>query len=284
MSSAYDAITNKIIEHIEKNGTLPWVKPWVVRQPINAISGKAYRGINAVVLGMSDYRDHRWLTFKQAQDLGGNVRRGEKATSVILWKFATEEEILEGKSAAPLVRLYSVFNVEQCENLNLEELPESLDLVNVSERIGSLVSNYIDAPEIKYGGDRACYIPSADRIEMPNQVHFGTPEAFASVLAHELVHSTGSENRLQRVGVADPINFGSETYALEELIAEIGSAFVCSEIGIANNIDRTAAYVQGWLQALRNNKSMIVKAASQAQKAADYILGNPTSRLEQNQG
>ena len=275
MASIYESVTDKIIQLIEENRTLPWCKPWQVTPPASAVSGRPYRGINALILSSTSYKEHRWLTFRQALDLGGNVRKGEKATQVVLWKFDDESE-QDGKQkrSAPLVRTYSVFNVGQCENLNLAPLAENHISVEPLLSAEQLLNGYLDCPHVAHGGGVACYIPSRDRIEMPAPSSFISSERYFAVLAHELVHSSGAANRLARTGVTDPIHFGSETYALEELVAEIGAAFLSAECGVASTVEHSAAYIDGWLDALRRDKTLIIQAAGKAQRATDWILGH----------
>lgn len=273
MSSVYESVTNNLIKLIEENRALPWSKPWHVAMPANAVTGRTYRGINALLLSATTYEDHRWLTFRQAMDLGGNVRKGQKATQVVLWKFDDDRGEKQGKGSAPLVRAYSVFNVEQCQGLKVSAVdtrPAAIATTDVAE---DLICGYIDAPVIVHGGDRACYIPSFDRIEMPPIKAFVSSERYVATMAHELIHSSGAASRLARKGVTEPIYFGSECYALEELVAEIGASFLCAEIGISNTIEHSATYIDGWLNAIKRDKSLIIKAAGQAQRAADYILG-----------
>ena len=235
------------------------------------------RGINPV--GGQHHRQRQITpgdTFRQAQELGGTVSKGQRGIPVVFWKFNDQEVDAtqnQPKHTAPLMRSYTVFNVHQCEGLDLPELaprPENLD---VQAAVQNIINDYRDRPAINNTGEIACYIPSQDRIVMPPRSCFESDESWAGVFAHELVHSSGSSKRLKRNGVVEPIRFGSETYGLEELIAELGSAFLCADHSIELNIPRSAAYIQGWLNALKNDKSMIVKAACQAQKAVDYLSG-----------
>jgi len=275
VANVYETITNQIINLIEENRILPWQKPWNVAFPANAISGRPYRGINALILAATNFVDQRWLTFRQAQELGGHIRKGEKAIQITLWKFNDgSEEDDKQKRIAPLVRAYSVFNVEQCEGLGLppidakEVSPEPLAAAD------GLVAGYVGAPRIVHGGGIACYIPAADRVEMPAAQTFVSGERYFGTLAHELIHSTGAANRLARPGVTEPIYFKSDSYAIEELVAELGAAFLCAECGIDNTFEQSAAYVDNWLNALKRDITLIVKAAGKGQKAADWILGH----------
>lgn len=278
VATIYQDVTDRILTLIEEQRTLPWRKPWQLTPPANAVSRRPYRGINALILSSSNFMDHRWLTFQQARELGGNVRKGEKATQVVLWQFDDEsEEEGEAKRRAPLVRTYSVFNASQCENLKLAPLAEREITVEPTTASKQLLKSYVGGPRVTHGGDQACYVPSQDRVQMPPVCSFPSEAAYFATLAHELVHSTGAANRLNREGVTSPIYFGSASYAEEELVAEIGAAFLSAEYGIPNVVDYSAAYIDGWLHALRRDNSMIVKAAAKAQRAADLIVGRKVS-------
>ena len=279
---AYDAVTNRIIELLEK-GVVPWRQPWTHSQswPRNLVSRKPYRGINTLILACSGYPSPYWVTFRQALLLGGHVKKGEKGFPGLFWK------VLErgGKSDAgdaqieriPVLRYFTVFNaVGQCEGLEdkvpAEPKARQFQAVEAAARILDAMPR---PPEISYGGDQACYCPAQDRVHIPPPERFDPAEQFYSTLWHELIHSTGHKDRLGRPGVVDVRGFGSHEYSREELVAEIGAAFLCSQAGIANaTLENSAAYINGWLARLKEDKRLIVTAAAQAQKAADYILGH----------
>ena len=272
MRGTYQRITEQVIEAIEKGGVLPWHKPWTSKSPCNALTGRPYRGINRFVLSMSEYTDHRWLTFNQAKNASGSVKRGERGSTVMLWSDVEDEET--GKERL-VSRAFTIFNVEQCEQLKLPDakqpVQESLFGVEGAEAI---VKGYKDAPRIHVGSEIAAYYPQRDQVVMPHMRDFESPEAYYATLLHELVHSTAHPIRLNRPVFEEKVNFGSESYGAEEILAEIGAAFLCSEAGI-DNLQPCTGYVASWLlKALRNDSSYIVRAASQAQKAADYILGH----------
>ena len=278
--SNWSAITERIIEIIEAENQLPWSKPWTIAAPINAITGNSYRGINRLVLSTSGFSDPRFLTFRQARALGGTVTRGQRGIPVVFWQFNDQEDEDtkdRTKHTAPLMRCYTVFNIEQCDGLDLPEMSSRPENLDVQAAVQNILNDYRDRPTISHAGEIACYIPSEDRIVMPPRSCFENDESYVQVLAHELIHSSGSAKRLKRKGVVEMIRFGSETYGFEELIAEIGSAFLCADHSIEVNIPRSAAYVQGWLNALKNDKSMIVMAACQGQKAVDYITCQVTA-------
>lgn len=276
----YDLVTARVLEALSK-GVVPWRKPWHTKpQPANAATGKSYRGVNLLLLGLADHGDHRWLTIKQANELGGTVRRGETASLVVFWKrwepSTQDEEESTRKRSIPVLRYYHVFNVEQCESVRLEPLPER-EQPSEEQRIAAaecLVRSMPDPPTIEEKGEAAWYSPLDDRVRVPPFSVFRAVEHFYGTLFHELGHATGHQKRLARKGVMDRILFGSEEYSREELVAELTSAFCCSAVGLDNSLtDNSASYVCSWLKALEDDPKAVVLAASQAQRAADYIRG-----------
>lgn len=286
MSTVYEIITERILAEIDK-GTLPWSKPWksaLGEEPANLISKKGYRGINRFLLSCSPYARPYYLTFKQAQEAGGTVKRGEKGLPVIFWKkstYSTKEEETgeETLHNGMLLRYYTVFNVEQCEGVDTL-LPQASALpgnplppIPSAERI---VAKYKNGPVIReVPGDRAFYRPSTDSVTMPERGQFKSQAEYYSTLFHELTHSTGHADRLKRTTLLDSHFFGDQEYSREELIAEMGAAFLCGEAGIDNEaaLKNSAAYIDGWRKKLRGDSKLVVIAAAQAQKAADHILG-----------
>ena len=275
-SSVYDQITARIIEMLEK-GTIPWRKPWTSRAifPRNLLSKKTYRGINVFMLHAMGYESPFWLTFRQAMELGGNVRKGEKACPVVFWKRIDIEGREPGeKQKIPMLRYYHVFNVAQCDGI--ENLPApAIDTPSISlpAKPEEILLQMPERPEIQHGMRKAYYSLSADIVGMPDKSQFETGAAYYTTLFHELVHSTGHRTRLNRPTVTENAGFGSDPYSKEELIAEMGAAFLCGQAGIESTLENSAAYLAGWLEQLRNDKTLIIQAAAQAQKAADFILG-----------
>jgi antirestriction protein ArdC len=277
----YEQITQRITDLLEA-GTVPWRKPWKVKTawPINLVSKKQYRGINVLLLLAMNYESPFWLTFPQAHQLGGFVRKGEKACPVVFWKnlkaAAKDEsetvEPMDEKKSHFVARLYHVFNSTQCDGLkNIPTLPERLG--TITEPI-QILQNMPNHPVIKHGMRSAFYSPSEDVIGMPTLTTFLSEEEYWSALFHELTHSTGAESRLNRPSLTASAGFGSNPYCKEELIAEMGSSFLCGHAGIANaTLNNSAAYLKAWLEKLRKDKTLIVSAAAQAQAATDYILG-----------
>jgi len=271
---SYEIITERITGLLAQ-GTVPWHKPWNVQTglPRNLITKKPYRGINPFLLMTMGYESPHWLTFRQAIQLGGSVKKGEKACPVVFWK---QMEITDKKSGEvekmPLLRMYYVFNVAQCEGL--KNIPAEDTSAFVSTEAAEIVASMPQSPVIKHGMARAYYSPVNDTVGMPERKRFDTEDAYHATIFHELVHSVGHEKRLNRQSITERNGFGSDPYCKEELIAELGSAFLCGQAGIVERtIDDSAAYLQAWLKRLQEDKTLIVYAAAQAQKAADFILG-----------
>jgi antirestriction protein ArdC len=275
-ANIYEQINQRIITLLTQ-GTVPWQKPWKARTglPRNLVSQKPYRGINVFLLLAMSYESPFWLTFRQALQLGGTVRKGEKSCPVVFWKQTT----FEGKESDEpqkkrLLRFFHVFNVAQCDGLKTgTELVEQP--FNGILKPNEIVAHMPHRPEIKHGMSRAFYSPVEDCVGLPVRERFERTESYYATLFHELVHATGHESRLNRVTLTEKAGFGSNPYCKEELIAEMGAAFLCGQAEIAERtIDNSVAYLKGWLEQLRSDKTLIVQAAAQAQKAADFILGN----------
>lgn len=268
MHKAYEKIVDRLIRAME-NGIIPWRRPWV--SPMNAISKKPYRGINFLMLATAEYADPRYVTFLQAKELGGSIKQGAKGYPVVKWHFPTEEDRRKNPNARPWAKGFTVFNVEQCENLR--KLPELVSVEHDSiAEAQSIIDNWAAKPETEIGGFQASYNPMRDQVCMPEIEKFQSAEAYYDTYFHELTHSTGHVSRLNR-GLATRLN--KEQYGLEELIAEIGGAMLDAEAHIDNTslIDNNAAYLQSWLRAVKNDPGMIPKAASMAAKAVDLIMG-----------
>ncbi len=279
---AYDHITERIVSLLEQ-GTVPWHKPWKAQTglPRNFITKRPYRGVNVFLLLAMSYEAPYWLTFRQAQELGGNVRKGEKSCPVVFWKQMTlEDEESDEKRTIPLLRLYHVFNVTQCEGLrNIPETPTPAAILPAKPE--DIVEKMPKRPTIKHGRTKAFYDPSEDYVGMPDRARFDHEAEYYSTLFHELIHSTGHDSRLNRSTLTAKAGFGSNPYSKEELIAELGAAFLCGQADIVERtLDNSAAYVKSWLEQLRNDKALIVHAAAQAQKAADYILGTTFAEVQ----
>lgn len=289
----YEIITNQVVALLEA-GTVPWRKPWKGKQchPANGSSGTHYRGINPFLLEIArqlgGYRDHRWLTFRQAKAAGGSVKKGEKSSIVVFWTWFDGKEIDEktGKPKKfPCLRYYRVFNVEQTEGCDPAKLKGEADEYagtpwEAIENAEGITGNWLERSGVAlaHGGPQAFYKPAEDRVQMPERERFEIPAEYYSTAFHEFTHSTGHESRLNRLKTTA---FGSGPYAQEELVAEMGAAFLCGECGIeAQTIDNSAAYLAGWLKVLKADKRMIATAAAQAQKAVDLILGRQSEAAE----
>lgn len=280
-TTTYQIITDRVIELLER-GVIPWKMPWSTRNdsaPRNLVSGKQYRGLNLLVLNSLGFQTPYFVTFNQAQAKGGTIRKGERGFPVVFWKFLEHVDKETGeKSQVPFLRYYTVFNLTQTEGIELPTpaAPQPENVFEPIEAAQTIVSGMPDAPPVRHGQGRAFYRPAMDFVGMPSPEEFTTPEEYYSTLFHELVHATGHERRCNRKGITGVINFGSEIYAQEELVAEMGAAFLCGESGLTPAvIENQAAYIQGWLTKLKNDPKCLVQAAGQAQKAADFILKVP---------
>jgi antirestriction protein ArdC len=296
----YRNVTDIIVRGLEQ-GSRPWIKPWtttsnVALRPLRH-DGAPYRGVNVVILWIAaaerGYASSTWLTYRQAQSLGAQVRKGERGTAIVYAKMIQppEDETAATEDATrtiPLLRAYTVFNVGQVDGL-----PARYSQALASETVTTDVPDRIDRADafvaatgatIQQRGSRACYIPSADLIEMPPYGKFrDTPtstaaEAYYATLLHELVHFTSPAHRCDRkLGK----HFGDQVYAAEELVAEIGSAFLCAQLGVAlDPRPDHAAYIGSWLTLLKADKRAIFAAAAMAQKAVDWLNGIVDPPLE----
>ncbi|MCA0368170.1 MAG: ssDNA-binding domain-containing protein [Proteobacteria bacterium] len=284
-ASLYDDITNKIIGELEA-GRFPWVQPWgsaAVKAPLampqNAATGRRYSGINVLILWGAviehGFPGQSWLTFRQALSLGGNVRKGERGTTVVYAdRFTPEDEKRRAREAGedaqaiPFLKRFTVFNASQCDGL-----PEEIAVVAPPPEPGLIeprVEALIRATGIDFriGGDRAFYVPTHDYVVVPPPQAYFEPINWHRTALHELGHATGHPLRLGRDFSG---SFGTKRYAFEELIAEINAAFCCASLGIAPTV-RHADYIGSWLDVLREDNRAIVRAASQASKAADWLL------------
>jgi antirestriction protein ArdC len=273
----YENVTARILSDLE-NGAAPWVKPWSATPghnvPMNVISGKAYQGVNVILLWMAGagYAKPHYLTYKQAESLGGHVKKGEHGFQICrvvqgIAKAKTADETARGYTT---MKFFTVFNVEQCEGLPADIVhidptaPRHNDDrdATIEEFIASTGANYSES-----GGDKAFYSPSHDRVCMPTFDSFKSAASYYATAFHELGHWTGSDKRLSREFGK---RFGTRAYAAEELVAELTSAFLCAEFSIDGEL-RHAGYIQNWIELLKDDAKAFFTAASAAQKAADYL-------------
>jgi len=282
-NNAYEIITDRILELLEQ-GTVPWQRPWtgggLAR---NLVSKRPYRGINCFLLNISGYSSPYWATLNQINKLGGRVIKGQKSMPVIFWKWLEVEDQETGERVEkPFLRYYRVFNLEQTQGIEApeSEKPEQIEF-NPIRRCEELVTGMPNPPRIVHERQSAFYRPKSDLVNMPRPETFVSAEEHYSTLFHELAHASGHESRLNRPSLTEMAPFGSTNYSREELIAEMTAAMLCGVTGIENKtIDNSAAYVQGWLKKLKNDKRLVVLAAAQAQKAADYIQGNQVQEAQ----
>jgi antirestriction protein ArdC len=273
--TVHEIITEQFLSKL-KEGEVPWQKPWKLlgERPTNLKTKNTYKGVNILLLLMENRSKNFWGSYKQWGSMGANVKAGESGTKVIFWKWLNEDDPLKKKF--PMLRYYTVFNIDQVENLDPkyipaeEELPEFVPIDKASEIFHGMPKR----PQISMGGDRAYYRPSTDEVQLPLEKQFHTPEEFYSTAFHELVHSTGHQNRLDRKEVAESDHFGSDPYAKEELVAELGASFLCSECNILERtFDNSAGYLSSWIKQLEKNPKWIISASSKAEKASNFILG-----------
>ena len=274
--SVAEIITEQIIKRLEE-GNIPWRKPWngEALAPRNLVTGKPYRGINAFLLACTSFSSPYYLTFKQVQDKGGQVKEGARSFPVVFWKILTgEENETDDEKKIPVLRYYKVYSVEDT-TLPIPELPQVEREFNPIEEAERIVEEMPMRPEIRTGEAKAYYVPLYDYINMPRKNLFHGDAEYYSTLFHELGHSTGHMSRLARKGVIEAGYFGDHDYSKEELVAEMTAAFLCGECGIAaKTLDNSAAYIGGWIRTLKSkdNRNMVITAAGAAQKAYDFIL------------
>jgi antirestriction protein ArdC len=267
-ADTYELVTQRIVAKLE-SGTIPWkhFASSPLAEPKNLVSKKPYRGINHFLLSEGKYCSEFWLTYKQAQDLGGHVRKGEKSEFVVFWKFLSVEDkdARPGETSSksreiPFLRHYSVFNVEQCDGIDYAKLdkqtPRESDAIDQAEAI---VDNMPDRPRLVIDKQpRAFYSPSEDLVHMTERSACVSDSAYYDTLFNELTHATGHKSRLNRMeGDTCWCKFGSKPYANEELVAEMGAAMLCSECGIFQETeDNSAAYIANWLTKLANDPKL----------------------------
>ncbi|HSK80365.1 MAG TPA: ArdC-like ssDNA-binding domain-containing protein [Thermoanaerobaculia bacterium] len=294
----YQLVTDRILDLLEQ-GVVPWKKPWSTTgktvPPSNLVSLRPYRGINVFLLIAQHFGSPYWVTYKQALDLGGHVRQGERGTPIVFWRIDnetaddTEEEITPTRRRRILLRYYTVFNVDQCEGIE-DQGDATFDARRGFDPIPACAAAYTNMPnppKLRHGGERAFYLRSDDRVQLPKPEAFSSPHSYYSTLFHELAHSTGHPSRLDRFAEEDDAGgFGSPPYAREELVAEMTAAMLCGVLGIApikveaispsgteELLESSAAYLRHWADVLKADHRAVVIAAARAQKAADYILG-----------
>jgi len=284
MRDLHQEITNKIVEEIER-GALPWLKPWTGASgpahsvPVNATSGKRYSGVNVLMAWAhcaATGTRARMITYKQAADAGGHVRKGEHGATVI--KVGTYTKSVTNpvgdtvEEDRTFLKAFTVFSVDQCDGLPADIMGEAVKSAAVqeherNERVDAFAAA-TGATILHNGGDRAYYSVSLDHIQLPEKAQFASANQYYATLCHEMVHWSGHASRLARTFGK---RFGDNAYAAEELVAEMGAAFACAELGIVGEL-RHAGYIDNWLRALKSDKRILMASASAASKAADYLL------------
>lgn len=271
----YAVVTNRIIEHLEK-GVVPWQQPWHnAGTPQNLVTGKQYRGINLLLLGSLGYSQNSFLTFKQAKELGGSVKKGEKSELVVFWNWVEKKnEKTQEVEKIPFLRYYNVFNISQCEGIPKEKLPPVVERENNPiQSCEEIINKMPKRPEIRHKEHQAYYNVEKDYVNMPEISSFVDSQSYYGTLFHELVHSSGHVSRLNRKELMEETSFSSEIYSIEELTAEIGASYLKAQAGIPlDTLGDSAAYIQHWLKQLKNDKKLIVYASAHAQRAADFIM------------
>jgi antirestriction protein ArdC len=278
----FQEVTDNLVRLMEK-GTAPWRKEWKGKgiaqgMPYNPFTKRNYSGVNVLQLWLvaaaKGYVSNAWGTYKQIREAGGQVRGGEKAARVVFFRHL-EVKDAEGRQAdqgedatrfVPLMRVYSVFNAEQCDGLNLPKpkpLPEAQRIERAEAFIRSL------GAKVQHGGDVACYRIGGDEIHLPVPQHFTAPEAYYATSLHEHTHWTGHKSRLDRATLGQ--RYGTEAYAFEELIAELGAAFLCAELGIQSDIENHASYLANWCRIMREDHRAVFRASAAAAKAAEFL-------------
>lgn len=279
-NNVYDIINQRMMQLLEA-GTVPWKRGWNVTSsmPRSLNTKKEYRGINVFLLASMQYSQPWFLTFNQIKERGGTIKQGEKACPIVFWKWVDRTDP-EDKNKVPLLRYYNVWNVEQTEGVTYPELVTDTNVFASIDAAEKIISAMPNKPLIEHMGSRAYYNPRQDAVTLPKLTSFESAEEYYSTAFHELSHSTMHESRLDRKVKDEVHKFGDEEYSKEELVAEMGASFLCGHAGIENDtIENSAAYIQGWLKALKNDKTLLVHAAAQAQRSTDYIL-NVTHKPE----
>lgn len=266
----YEEITKRIIEKLEA-GTSIFEMPFSNGLAKNYITKKPYRGVNAIILESGEY-----ATFKQIKDCGGKIKKGAKSETIVFWKLIEAEDEETGETfKTPYARQYKVFKIgRDTEGLETETTIDKNDSEQTPvESTVTIINNYPNKPGYTEISGQAYYNPGLDVVNVPPATEFKEINRYYSTFFHELVHSTGSADRLKRIGITNTDKFGSEQYSKEELVAELGASMLCAVSGIEKHtLDQSASYIKSWIKVLKDDYSFIVSASQQAQKAVDHIL------------
>lgn len=292
----YKKITDRVIEMIETNSDLKWLKGWKgIKNPSNYRTEKNYGGINLfnlfIHMTFFGFENPYYLTFNQIKELGGKLKKGSKGMPILYFNYTkynlkicnnchlTEKncdcknpDFEQKEFTKSFVRGYTVFNYEQTENLKDKNIDTNIEFNPINE-CEEIVKNYQNKPRIQHEEQSAFYNKIEDFVNMPKQESFFNVEEYYSTLFHELTHSTGHESRLNRPSLMDSASFGSENYSYEELVAEMGSIFLCAKAGIENKtLNNSSAYLKGWIKAMKEDSKTLFKATKEAQKSTEFIL------------
>jgi len=264
--TVHEVITSNIIKKLE-DGVVPWKLPWDKTsgypRNIDAKDGEHYHGINILMTVMQRYASPFWLTFNQIQKKGGRIKKGEHATPLIYAKTTEDDE----GARHFFYRYYRVWNTTQCIGIPTPDIPVNTRINNPIAAADAIVAGWTAKPEIRHGYSQACYVPATDQIHMPNIEVFNSSEDYYDVLFHEMTHATGHDSRLAR-----NFKYTGREYAYEELVAEIGGAFLSNQAGFVDRtIDNSASYIDYWLNALKGDSKLVLTAAAKAQKAYELI-------------
>jgi antirestriction protein ArdC len=279
--NVYQMVTNRVIEQMQQ-GIIPWHRPWTgaADGAMNYVTRRPYSLLNQLLLG----RDGEWLTWKQIQDCGGKLKKGAKAGMVVYYgKFVAKKEKADGtveEKEIPVLKYYNVFHLSDCTGIESKIENDVHTTTRPIDAAEDIINGYLtsgDAPRFHNDqpSNRAYYAPSTDTVVVPMLSQYKIAEEYYSTTFHELTHSTMKESRCNRRAENERAAFGSENYSREELVAELGAAMLCTVSGLDNDkaFKNSVAYLQGWLKALKNDNKMMVWAASRAEKAARYIMG-----------
>jgi antirestriction protein ArdC len=264
-------VTDRIIELLNK-GVVPWKQTWSKSgMPRNLISKKSYRGINLFLLSSLGYRENHFLTFKQLKEIGGSVKKGERANMIVYWKWEEKEDNGEIVKK-PFLRYYLVYNTMQCEGIPKEMIPDPYVIHHPLDICEQIIIEMPQCPEITFDDDVPYYNVKADYINMVPMNDFDSSEAYYETVFHEMIHATGHVSRLNRFELMNCNTTLPYMYSIEELTAELGACYLKSLAGLGNSFENNASYLDSWLKKLKENKRWIVSAAAKAQKAVDFIL------------
>lgn len=286
----YQIVTDKMVAALEA-GTAPWQKPWKSGStPTNLVSGKPYRGVNIFLLQLAameaGYSSPYWLTYKQVTELGGHLKQiegvekgtGQKTTIIVFWQMVKDRKSKDPAAQIPLLRYYRVFNLDQTEDVRIPktrpvDAPAEPVVFTPVELAENIIGGYLDngGPTLRESGHSAWYSAADDLVNLPEQELFVSADEYYATAFHELGHSTGHKDRLDRL--VGESYFGSHDYGREELVAEMTGTFLASEAGIETTFDNSAAYLNSWIRTIKEDVKAVVWAAGQAQRAADLILG-----------